>query len=63
MFPAYFHVMATRNKTLFQIKPGDPDETPTMGQRHNHLNYRLAATLTKSKAGGFLHYYRNLGST
>jgi hypothetical protein len=63
VFLAYFHVMATRNKTLFQIKRGDSDESPTSGQNHNRLNCQLTATLTKSKTGSFLHYYRNLGSS
>jgi hypothetical protein len=55
--------MTTRNGTLFQIKSGHPDEASTMEQKPTGTNYQLAARLTKSKTGNFLHYYRNLGST
>jgi hypothetical protein len=55
--------MATRNRTLFQIKSGHPDESPTMKQNHNGSDYPLTPRLTKSKAGNFVHYYRNFGST
>jgi hypothetical protein len=63
MFRAYIHFMATRTKTLFQIKSGDPDESAFVKQSHDCPNYQLTATLTKSKAGSFLHYYHNLNST
>jgi hypothetical protein len=59
---SYFEFVTTRNKTLFQIRGGDPDQSSNMGPNAHGLNRNLTTRLTKSKAGNFFHYYRNFDS-
>jgi hypothetical protein len=53
--------MVMRNRTLFQIKRGDPDESAMESDDLDGPVYPPAAQITKSRSGGFPHYYRNLG--